>query len=170
LAQVVVDTVDSEMKAVLVGVLTVEEEEEGRKALEGAAIMIEVRLSLVRTKNSVLTVLVDYGGYSGSSGGFRDETSRRGGFEEYNAGDDETTVRRSTSISQRTGSVNTTSPRRTSSAAAASAPAPKPKEPEVDLLGGFGDDDTGSGGGVNALATDKALPALTTPATIDGEF
>jgi epsin len=111
----------------------------------------------------------DYGGYSGNSGGFRDETSRRGGFEEYNAGDDETTVRRSTSIPRRTGSVNTTSPRRTSSAAAVSTPVPKPKEPEVDLLGGFGDDDAGSGGGVNIFATNKALPALTTPATTDDD-
>jgi epsin len=112
----------------------------------------------------------DYGGYSGGgSGGFRDETSRRGGFEEYNAGDDETPVRRSASISTRTGSLNTTSPRRTSSAAAASAPAPKPKEPEVDLLGGFGDDDVASNGGANVFATDKALPALTAPATADDD-
>lgn len=120
-------------------------------------------------RSTALTGLVDYGGYSGGSGGFRDETSRRGGFEEYNAGDDETTVRRSSSISHRTGSLNMTAPRRTSSAAAASAPAPKPKEPEVDLLGGFGDDDADTGGNVNALATDKALPALSTPASNDGE-
>lgn len=112
---------------------------------------------------------LDFGGYSGSSGGFRDETTRRGGFEEYNAGDDETPVRRSASISNRVGSLNTTSPRRTSSAAAASAPAPKPKEPEVDLLGGFGDDDVASSGG-NVFATDKALPAVTAPVSTDGEL
>lgn len=117
------------------------------------------------------------GSYSGNSGGFRDET-RRGGFEEYNAGDDETTTpaRRSDSVSYRAGSGSTdaTSPRRTTPAAALAPP--KPKEPEVDLLGGFGDEDIiGGGAETNVFATDKALPALSmsptvaTPAATDGE-
>jgi epsin len=101
------------------------------------------------------------GGYSGeSSGGFRDET-RRGGFEEYNAGDDEiSTSRRSNSISQPT-SGNSNSRR----VAPAAVPAPpKPKEPEVDLLGGFGDEDViASGADTNVFATEKALPALNSP-------
>lgn len=111
----------------------------------------------------ILICLSDYGG---SSGGFRDER-RGGGFEEYNAGDDDTSTRRSTSISRRAGASATSpvSPRRANSAAA--APPPKPKEPEIDLLGGFGDEDVSVGSG-NAFATDKALPALTPPAPADG--
>ena len=105
--------------------------------------------------------------YSGNSGGFRD-TQRSGGFEEYDAGGDEdpsTSARRSTSISQKTGG----SSRRT---ATAPPPAPKPKEPEVDLLGGL--DDIPSSATSTSFATNKALPALTTPAApvaaADGEF
>jgi epsin len=105
------------------------------------------------------------GGYSGgSSGGFRDET-RRGGFEEYNAGDDEvSTPNRSNSVSQRAagnGISSSNSPRRVTPAAAPAPP--KPKEPEVDLLGGFGDDVIASGADTNVFATEKALPALTSP-------
>ena len=103
--------------------------------------------------------------YSGSSGGFRD-TQRSGAFEEYDAGGDEdpsSTARRSTSISQKIGS----SSRRT-----APDTAPTPKEPEIDLLGGF--DDIPSSATSNSFATDKELPALTTPAApvvpADGEF
>lgn len=106
--------------------------------------------------------------YSGNGGGFRD-TQRSGGFEEYDAGGDEdpsATTRRSTSISQKTGG----SSRRTTSSTA--APAPKPKEPEIDLLGGF--DDISSSAAGNSFATNKDLPALTTPsapaAAADGEF
>lgn len=115
----------------------------------------------------MLTRVADY---SGSSGGFRD-TQRSGGFEEYDAGGDEdtsTSPRRSTSTSQRTGG----SSRRTT-APTASAPAPKPKEPEVDLLGGF-DEDIPSSATSNSFATNKELPALSTPAApvalADGEF
>jgi len=106
------------------------------------------------------------GGYSGGgSGGFRDET-RRGGFEEYNAGDDEiSSTHQSNSVSQRAtgnGVSNTNSPRRATHAAAPAPP--KPKEPEVDLLGGFGDEDViGGGTEVNVFATEKALPVLTSP-------
>ncbi|KAL0960965.1 hypothetical protein HGRIS_005962 [Hohenbuehelia grisea] len=109
----------------------------------------------------------DYGGYSGrsnyggsSSGGFRDEARRGGGFEEYDAGDDEdTTTSRSS---------NTRTPTRTSTTSATRAketkPAPAPVQ-EVDLLGGFGDDDgLGSAGTNAAFATNKALPAVAPPA------
>src|ERR1700683_360847 len=116
--------------------------------------------------------MTDYSGGGGfsssSSGGFRDET-RRGGFEEYNAGDDEssTPTRRTASVSHRAGSgvggSNPTSPRHTTPA----IPAPKPKEPEVDLLGGFGDEDVISTGiETNVFATDKALPALSVPPAV----
>lgn len=108
------------------------------------------------------------GGYSGGNGGFRDESSRRG-FQEYDAGDDEAvgSSRRSASIS--TSSAASAPPRRantTSSVAAATPLPPKAKEPEVDLLGGFGDDDFSA-----PLATNKALPNVTTaaPVSLDGE-
>ena len=107
--------------------------------------------------------------YSGSSGSFRD-TQRSGGFEEYDAGGDEdpsATARRSTSISQKIGS----SSRRTTGSTAPDS-APTPKEPEIDLLGGF--DDIPSSATSNSFATDKELPALTTPTApvvpADGEF
>lgn len=57
----------------------------------------------------------------------------------------------------------------TTAPAAPVAPPPKAKEPEVDLLGGFGDDDFNGN-----LATNKALPAVTTAApvtaSLDGVF
>ncbi|KAF5382780.1 hypothetical protein D9615_002751 [Tricholomella constricta] len=114
----------------------------------------------------------DYGSYgAGGSGGqssFRDE-SRRGGFEEYNAGDDEDVSPRSPgSRSQTSG--------RSSSTRKASAPAPAPAPaPVEDLLGGFGDDDAfgpsattiappSNGGAFGGLGTNKALPAVASPA------
>ncbi|KAH7911726.1 hypothetical protein BJ138DRAFT_1149921 [Hygrophoropsis aurantiaca] len=112
----------------------------------------------------------DYGGSAGGgSSGFRDSTSRTT-FEEYTAGDDETVVRRSSSISRSNAparsSTSVASPLRTSQTAAAPPP-PKPKEPEVDLLGGFGDDEPlASSLGTN---TNKALPSVNTTAE-DDEF
>ncbi|KAF8895217.1 hypothetical protein BD779DRAFT_1498187 [Infundibulicybe gibba] len=87
------------------------------------------------------------GGSSRGSSSFRDDT-RRGGFEEYNAGDDE--------------AIPAPTP----------APAPAPAPPPLDdLLGGLGDDDTfGSNStaapannGLGGLATNKALPAVSKP-------
>ncbi|KAK0459998.1 uncharacterized protein EV420DRAFT_1534391 [Desarmillaria tabescens] len=103
----------------------------------------------------------DYNGsYSGSSGsGFRDDSRR--GYEEYNAGDDETV---------------TTSPNRSSSMGSTRAPTRKPTAPlpasepvaEVDLLGGLDDDAFASAPASQAkttstFATDKALPAVSQP-------
>ncbi|KAK0185692.1 hypothetical protein F5146DRAFT_1071121 [Armillaria mellea] len=103
----------------------------------------------------------DYNGsYSGSSGsGFRDDSRR--GYEEYNAGDDETV---------------TTSPNRSSSMGSTRAPTRKPTAPlpapepvpEVDLLGGLVDDTFASTPApqtkaTSAFATDKALPAVSPP-------
>lgn len=103
----------------------------------------------------------DYNGsYSSSSGsGFRDDSRR--GYEEYNAGDDETV---------------TTSPNRSSSMGSTRAPTRKPTatlpapEPvaEVDLLGGLADDASASAPAsqtktTSAFATDKALPAVSPP-------
>ena len=113
-----------------------------------------------------LGVFADSGsGYSGgSSGGFRDET-RRGGFEEYNAGDDEVSPNRSDFVSQQAAGNRLSSSNSSRRVTPAAAPAPpKPKEPEVDLLGGFGDEDViASGADTNVFATEKALPALTSP-------
>ncbi|KIJ62654.1 hypothetical protein HYDPIDRAFT_94170 [Hydnomerulius pinastri MD-312] len=110
---------------------------------------------------------LDYGGsYSGgggSSGGFRDSTGRRE-FEEYTAGDDETVERRSNSVTQnnvpsRSGTTAGSSLR---TQATAAVPAPKQKEPEVDLLGGFGDDEPVAAAPAITNNTNKALPSLAT--------
>ncbi|KAH7928430.1 ENTH-domain-containing protein [Leucogyrophana mollusca] len=113
----------------------------------------------------------DYGGSSGGgSSGFRDSTSRTT-FEEYTAGDDDTVVRRSTSVSRGNApsrsSTSVGSPLRTSQTTTAPPP-PKAKEPEVDLLGGFGDDDEPLASSVGTN-TNKALPTVNT-ATEDDEF
>ncbi|KAF9499095.1 ENTH-domain-containing protein [Pleurotus eryngii] len=100
----------------------------------------------------------DYGSYRGSSssGGFRDDT-RRGAFEEYNAGDDEeVNPRASTSVRTPT-RLSTTS----SVTAKAKAPAPAAVQ-EVDLLGGFGDDDAFATP-APGFSVDKALPAVAPP-------
>ncbi|KAJ8481753.1 hypothetical protein ONZ45_g15196 [Pleurotus djamor] len=105
-----------------------------------------------------------YGGGGSGSSGFRDET-RRGGFEEYNAGDDEEIPGRS-STSARTPTRSSTLNSVTSKA---KEPAPAPVQ-EVDLLGGFGDDDAFASSNVTTnpviagFSTNKALPALGAPA------
>lgn len=99
--------------------------------------------------------MLDYGGNSG----FRDNNGRKD-FEEYTAGDDETVVRRSGSVSRshtgsRQGTQSVSSPVRP----AQPAP-PKPKEPEVDLLGGFSDEPVAAAS-VNPVSnTNKALPSV----------
>jgi epsin len=111
----------------------------------------------------------EWGGGGGLGGGFRDDT-RRGGFDEYNAGDDEIPVsRRSNSISTHTRS-NTASSTAADSRTAAATPTPAPAHAkEVDLLGGFMDDDV-FGGTSDTFSAEKALPALgpPPPASIDG--
>lgn len=165
-----VDTGVSGMRVVSVVGPTVEAEAlTAVEEEEAAAAMTEVIPFFFEFDGSILLKIAIE--YSGSSGGFRD-SQRSGGFEEYDAGGDEdnaTSTRRSNSTSQRSAG----SSRRTT-APAAPAPAPKPKEPEVDLLGGF-DDDIPSSATSNSFATNKDLPALSTPAApaavaIDGEF
>lgn len=128
------------------------------------AVAAEVEATVCfRSLIAAFTILIhglDYGSYSGGGSGagsssFRDDNRRAGGFEEYNAGDDE---------------VVTTSPVRSNSISAgraharkASAPAPAPAPvQEVDLLGGFGDDDPfgSTSTAAKGFATDKALPAV----------
>lgn len=107
----------------------------------------------------------DYGGNSG----FRDSNGRKD-FEEYTAGDDETVVRRSGSVSRshtgsRQGTQSVSSPVRP----AQPAP-PKPKEPEVDLLGGFNDEPVAAAG-VNPMSnTNKALPSVGNVNLDDDDF
>ncbi|TFY73954.1 hypothetical protein EWM64_g10058, partial [Hericium alpestre] len=92
---------------------------------------------------------------SGGSGGFRDEGSRKG-YEEYDAGEYEEGPRRSDSTSRRTGAASTSRSSTLTTSRSAPAKAPEPAK-EVDLLGGFGDDEP-----VAAPAkAEKALPALT---------
>lgn len=103
------------------------------------------------------------GSYSGGgSGGFRDDTSRRG-FQEYDAGDDETAPRRSNSISSPARSSPTTT-RRASTLPTAPA-APKAPEPVVDLLGM---DDDAFGSTSTDTNANKALPVLNTQVVADG--
>jgi epsin len=107
----------------------------------------------------------DYGGNSG----FRDNNGRKD-FEEYTAGDDETVVRRSDSVSRshtgsRQGTQSVSSPVRP----AQPAP-PKPKEPEVDLLGSFGDEPVAATS-VNLVSnTNKALPSVGNVSLDDDDF
>lgn len=110
------------------------------------------------------------GGGGGSSGGFRDDTGRQG-FQEYDAGDDDDTapVRRSSSVTQSRSqpSSQAGTPKRGNTAVTAPPP-PKAKQPEIDLLGGFGDDEPAS---APAPATNKALPGFAAPApavSLDG--
>lgn len=123
--------------------------------------------------------VTDYGSYgaggSGAGGGgrssFRDE-ARRGGFEEYNAGDDEVA---SSPISP--GSRSHQSTRAPVRKATAPTPAPAPA-PVEDLLGGFGDDDTFGSSNINAttnngfggLGMNKELPKVAPPVAIDGKY
>lgn len=111
------------------------------------------------------------GGYSGggssTSGGFRDSTSR-GGFEEYNAGDDEIDVpRRSNSI---TASRASAASRATPTLKAAAPTPPPPPAPVVDLLGGFGDDDFGAPTSAPAPTAPKTQPLATAaPVSLDDD-
>ena len=85
----------------------------------------------------VLMPMLDYGDYSGGSGGFRDSTSRRN-FEEYDAGDDDVVAaRRSNSMSGR-GSASSPAPRRSATTPASPVPPAatqaKAAEPVPNLL------------------------------------
>ncbi|KAF8262391.1 hypothetical protein EI94DRAFT_1780032 [Lactarius quietus] len=91
----------------------------------------------------------------GSSSGFRDSTPRRSDFEEYDAGEYETTPRRGASSSANTSTNQTTSTR--TSKAASKAPEPAPA-PVVNLLD-FDDDSTAPSANAS-VAVNKALPAV----------
>ncbi|KAG5221208.1 Epsin, clathrin recruitment and traffic [Salix suchowensis] len=92
-----------------------------------------------------LMVLLDYGSYGGSSssGGFRDDT-RRGESTRLNVCTDPTRLSTASSVT-----------------AKAKAPAPAAVQ-EVDLLGGFGDDDAFATP-APGFSVDKALPAVAPP-------
>ncbi|KAH8986682.1 ENTH-domain-containing protein [Lactarius akahatsu] len=77
---------------------------------------------------------------SGSGTGFRDNTPRRSDFEEYDAGEYETTPRRATSSGANTSTNQTTSARTTTAQSRAASKAPEPAlAPVVNLLD-FDDD------------------------------
>ena len=118
------------------------------------------------------------GGYSGSNysggGGYSGGNSKR--FQEYDAGDDETPRRSSLSTNDSRPSNSQLKGKSTLSQHT-TAPTKAPEKPpaqEVDLLGGFGDDDAfGSG---SALPPPVGAPALAPPqpakpvASLDGMF
>lgn len=104
-----------------------------------------------------------YSGGGGSSGGFRDQASKKP-YDEYDAGDDDVAAaRRSNSISTKT-PTSATGLRRSSTLPSASISPPKAKEPEVDLLGM--DDDAFTS--VVPPTTNKALPAVISQPALDG--
>ncbi|EMD39644.1 hypothetical protein CERSUDRAFT_111954 [Gelatoporia subvermispora B] len=107
-----------------------------------------------------------------SGGGFRDNAGRRG-FQEYDAGDDETVPRRSNSLASGRSSGAAPSPRRTATMPQTSAPPPpKAKEPEpvIDLLGM--DDDPFPAPTQSSSDANKALPAVSAlpPVAVDDDF
>lgn len=115
-----------------------------------------------------LTFLAEYYSGSGSGGGggssFRDD-ARRGGFDEYDAGEYDTGSR-PTASSSRPNASPSSRPSRTatnsSTPPAAPAKAAPPPVQEVDLLGGFGDEET------VAPSIGKPLPTPNTGVSLDG--
>ncbi|KAG6909291.1 hypothetical protein DXG01_001235 [Tephrocybe rancida] len=110
----------------------------------------------------------EYGGYGAGGSGqssFRDE-GRRGGFEEYNAGDDEDVAPRSPVRSSTMSSGRASTTRK----ASVPTPAPAPAPAVEDLLGGFGDDDDfGPTTTAPVSYANKALPAVSPPVAIDDD-
>ena len=95
-------------------------------------------------------------GADGGSSSFRDDV-RRGGFEEYDAGDDEDVPKASSTQSQGT------STRTSTNKAAAPKPTPAPASaPVVDLLGGLDDDTFSNPPTAPNPAVNKALPSVGT--------
>ena len=124
---------------------------EVRRLVVPAVAMVEIMAVEVSRTRAVVNYgahyAIDYGDYSGGSGGFRDTSSRRT-FEEYDAGDDDVvSTRRSNSLSAR----------------GPSSPAPPTKakapEPVPDLLGL--DDDDFAAPAAPALAS--TAPAVSAP-------
>ncbi|KAF8627461.1 hypothetical protein AX17_006274 [Amanita inopinata Kibby_2008] len=102
---------------------------------------------------------------SSSGGSFRDDT-RRGGFEEYNAGDDEVIPRSISGRSQ--GSARASTSNKATPPVPTSVPTPAPV---VDLLGGFDDDNTFNGNATTDMAaissTNKALPTVSAKQSLE---
>ncbi|KAJ7599930.1 epsin domain-containing protein [Mycena floridula] len=115
----------------------------------------------------------DYGGYAGGSGGtgggsssFRDET-RRGGFDEYDAGDDEVVK---TSPPPRTGAGAAAKSHLRKSSVPAPTPAPAAPAPIVDLLGGFDDDTSfGTASPPPPPPPQKSVPPVAPPVSLDDD-
>ncbi|KAH9983699.1 hypothetical protein BJV74DRAFT_849499 [Russula compacta] len=107
----------------------------------------------------------DYSG-GGSSSGFRDTTPKKSDFEEYDAGEFETSPRRTTAPNAATSTSQARSPT-TQSKAAGKVPEPAPA-PIMNLLD-FDDSEPAAAGSATAASTtggkDKALPALAPLAT-----
>ena len=95
-------------------------------------------------------------GVDGGSSSFRDDV-RRGGFEEYDAGDDEDVPKPSSTQSQGTSTRTST----TKTAAPKPTPAPAPA-PVADLLGGLDDDTFSNPPTAPNPAVNKALPSVGT--------
>lgn len=116
------------------------------------------------------SISLGYGGGGGSSS-FRDQNSRRE-FDEYDAGDFEERPSRSSSTSARQSSSSRQPRSSVPSSSAPAAPA-KPVAPpvkEVDLLGGFGDDEVPA---VAPPAFSKPLPtptAASASVSLDGRL
>ena len=126
------------------------------------AVTIEVGASYPRPREITIDMRVaDYSG-GGSGSGFRDTTPRKPDFEEYDAGDFETSPRRTTDPNAATSTSQTRSST-TQSKAAGKAPEPAPA-PLMNLLD-FDDSEPVAAASASALAStaagkDKALPAL----------
>ncbi|KAH8992283.1 hypothetical protein EDB86DRAFT_2932572 [Lactarius hatsudake] len=97
---------------------------------------------------------------SGSGTGFRDTTPRRSDFEEYDAGEYETTPRRANSSSANTSTNQTTSTRTTTAQSKAASKAPEPAPAPVVNLLDFDDDNNAPSANASSVAVNKALPAL----------
>jgi epsin len=97
---------------------------------------------------------------SGSSSAFRDNSPRRSDFEEYDAGEFETTPRRVTSAGTNTSTNQTASTRTSTAQSKIVAKAPEPAPASVVNLLDFDDDNPAPSTGPASVAVNKALPAL----------
>ncbi|KAI9436562.1 hypothetical protein H4582DRAFT_2112028 [Lactarius indigo] len=100
----------------------------------------------------------DYG--TNASGFERGGTPRRPDFEEYDAGEYETTPRRANSSSANTSTNQTTSTRTTTAQSKAAGKAPEPAPAPIVNLLDFDDDNTVPSANASSVAVNKALPAL----------
>ena len=109
-----------------------------------------------------LTLTADYAS-GGSSSTFRDTPTKRSDFEEYDAGDFETTPRRANSAGPNSSTNQTTSTRTSTAQSKTVGKAPEPAPAPVVNLLDFDDDNptpSPSSLGPASVAVNKALPAL----------